>query len=93
MRTIITPGRLYAKMSTEFRQICCAKCARCVLPIPERTRGGDWNVGELSTECQDCARVIADIVRRHQAEYDLLDPFTPLQSTPMPMPQYRPTRH
>ena len=79
MRTLITPGRLYAKLSSEFRQVCCTNCVRCVLPIPAPIKGRDgstWNLGALPQECDECAKAIREIVRRHQGEYDLLDPIT-----------------
>jgi hypothetical protein len=79
MRTLITPGRLYAKLSSEFRQVCCASCARCVLPIPAPAKGRDgitWNLGALPHECEECEKAIKEIVRRNQGEFDLLDPIT-----------------
>ena len=79
MRTLITPGRLYAKLSSEFRQVCCTNCVRCVLPVPAPYLGRDgttWNLGKLPDECDACAKAIKEIVLRHQAEFDLLDPIT-----------------
>jgi hypothetical protein len=85
MRTTITPGRLYAKLASEFRQCCCGNCSRCVVPLPFPVdgvgSGPNWAVGALPRECEPCARLIQDLVRRYQAEYHLLDPFS------------RPTRH
>jgi hypothetical protein len=81
MRTIITPGRLYAKLSDEFRQVARSKCTQCVLPLPYRVdepgEGPTWVLGPPSRECEECARVLAEIVRDYQARYDLLDPITP----------------
>src|SRR5215218_262412 len=79
VRTLITPGRLYAKLSSEFRQVCCANCVRCVLPIPAPVKardGSTWYLGPLPDDCAPCAKAIREIVRRHQAEYDLLDPIS-----------------
>jgi hypothetical protein len=79
MRTQITPGRLYAKLSSEFRQVCCANCVRCVLPIPVPVNardGSNWHLGTLPHECEECEKAIREIVRRHQAEFHLLDPIS-----------------
>ena len=81
MRTIITPGRLYAKLATEFRQSAGASCTQCILPLPYRVddpgEGPTWVLGALSKDCEECANVIRAIVRRYQESYDLLDPITP----------------
>ena len=90
MRTLITPGRLYSRLVTDFRKVCCEQCAHCILPVPETTTGGSWDLGEMPRECAECARAIADIVRRHQTQYDLLDPFSPFGTRE---PERGPTRH
>jgi hypothetical protein len=80
MRTTITPGRLYAKLASEFRQCCCGNCSSCVVPMPfplEGTGPGpNWALEALPRDCEKCAKLIQDLVRRYQAEYDLLDPFS-----------------
>ena len=80
MKPTLTPGRLYAKLTSEFRQVCCTNCARCVLPVPTRVDhakgAANWMLAALPTECQACAKEIAEIVRRNQAEFDLLDPVS-----------------
>ena len=80
MKTIITPGRLYSTLSREFRQACCAKCARCVLPLPQPVddpgAGPTWTLGPLPTECDECVAAIAEIVRRNQEQFHLLDPVS-----------------
>lgn len=79
MRSIITPGRLYAKLAGEFRQ--ASGCTQCILPLPYRVdepgEGPTWVLGALTRDCERCSELIADIVRRNQARYDLLDPVTP----------------
>ena len=80
MRTTITPGRLYAKLAAEFRQCCCGNCSRCIVPLPypldAAGTGPDWALGPLPRECDECAKLIGDLVRRYQTQYHLLDPFT-----------------
>lgn len=89
MRTTITPGRLYAQLAAEFRQCCCGNCSRCVVPLPFPVEGAgsgpNWALGPLPRECEECAKVMSDLVRRYQREYSLLDPF----SRPM-RPPYSP---
>ena len=78
MRSRISPGRLYNKLTADFRQVCCARCAQCVLPVPHTVfgrEGQSWVLGELPENCEECASAIEDIVRRHQAEYELMDPL------------------
>ena len=82
MKTALTPGRLYSKLSSECRQVLCSRCRNCVLPFPYPVEqpapgGPSWMLGALSRECEDCTRAIAGIVRRHQTLYDLIDPITP----------------
>jgi hypothetical protein len=81
MKQTLTPGRLYALLASEFRQVCCAQCRNCSLPEPlpvEDPRHGEptWVLGSLSRECEKCRKEIARIVRRNQAAYDLLDPLS-----------------
>ena len=79
MKSPITPGRLYAKLATEFRRAACEKCAHCVLPIPslaDEDEDGTWTLGTLPGACEECQAAIARIVRRHQAKYDLVDPVS-----------------
>ena len=63
---------------------------RCVVPVPfpveETGRGPNWALGPLPGECEDCTKLIGELVRRYQAEFDLLDPF----SRPVRTAQRRP---
>ena len=81
MRTLITPGRLYQRLSSDFRQVCCTKCARYSLPLPslvdDHATEGAWRLGQLAEECDECAKAIEEIVKRHQGIFDLLDPVSP----------------
>ena len=78
MRTLITPGRLYSKLSADFRKVCCDRCSQCTLPVPYTAADGTWQLGDLARDCGPCAKEIAALVRRYQAQYDLLDPFSPV---------------
>ena len=91
MKTIITPGRLYAKLSSDFRKVCCERCFQCTLPVPYTAADGTWQLEDLPRGCEECARQISEIVRRYQARYELLDPFSPMVLARHR--EYRPTRH
>ena len=86
MKTLITPGRLYAQLSREFRDVCCGRCAGCILPPPhpihETGDGPSWALGEVPSACEECGAELERVVRRLQDEFDLLDPVSP--RVPMP---------
>jgi hypothetical protein len=87
MKTMITPGRLYAQLSREFREACCGRCASCILPPPHPVHdlagdGPNWALGELPNTCDECLEELESIVRRHQERYDLLDPISPRMPQP-----------
>ena len=82
MKITLTPGRLYAELSAEFRQLRDPECANCILPMPipvEDPEDGEptWMLGALPHHCASCSKAIARIVRRYQAKYDLMDPISP----------------
>lgn len=77
-RTILTPGRLYALLSSEFKKRRPALCLNCRTPFPYLVVRPDdvsanWFVSPF-TECRHgCHRVIAEIVARLWPLYDLED--------------------
>jgi hypothetical protein len=78
-KTLITPGKLYAKLSAEFRRLRADTCAACNMPmvyVIERHAGdyANWLVGEPLRNCEACEPIITDIVRRLSLEYDIFDP-------------------
>jgi len=81
MKTLITPGRLYAQLSREFRAVCCARCAACILPPPHPIQdsgdGPTWAIGEVPSACEPCAAELERLVSRLQERFDLLDPISP----------------
>lgn len=81
MRTAITPGRLYWLLTREFHERRPEHCSACRMPLPElvETSAADeanWSPGGLPPVCESCAPVIAEIIARHQAAYDIFDPVS-----------------
>ena len=86
-RTSITPGRLYAKMSEEFRAHRAAHGCNCVMPLPitnafASTDECNWHVEPLWSQCADCDEYLPRLVARFAARYDVHDPVseTPVSS-------------
>ena len=78
-RNALTPGKLYARLSAEFRKLRPDHCANCRMPMVVLTsRGGphacNWTVESTTHLCEKCNGLIADIVRRAAEEFDLYDP-------------------
>jgi hypothetical protein len=93
MKTMITPGRLYFLMSAEFRKLRCADCANCALPLPRRLEGADatWTLEKWPRDCESCEREVLQLIRKYQACYDLLDPFSrPIPGRRKPPPGIQP---
>ena len=88
MRTSITPGKLYWLLSREFHERRPDHCSACRMPLPELVEGelgeANWAPGGLPPVCETCAPVIAEIIARHQAEYDIFDPVSRPRRPPGP---------
>ena len=86
-RTILTPGRLYAKLSAEFKKGRPANCTTCRMPFPYLVIRPDevsanWFVAGFSECHHGCHRVIAEIVARLWPMYDLVDFTTDAREFP-----------
>ncbi|MEO7744111.1 MAG: hypothetical protein ABIR98_14330 [Usitatibacter sp.] len=79
-RTALTPGKLYARLSAEFRRLRPEHCGSCRMPLVVLTRGGpgecNWIVEPTSKLCGACEALIAEIVQKAAREYDLRDPIS-----------------
>ena len=80
-RTPLTPGKLYARLSAEFRQVRPEHCGNCRMPMVVLTHrlGPDscnWTVEPASNLCSECEELIASIVEKAAREYDLHDPIS-----------------
>lgn len=78
MRTILTPGRLYALLSLEYKKSKPARCTSCRSPFPcliERPdeTSANWYVTAFGECRHGCHAVIAEIVTRLWPSYDLVD--------------------
>jgi hypothetical protein len=81
MRTAITPGRLYWLLTREFHERRPEACTACRMPLPELVdhhgaEEANWAPGGTPPVCESCAAVIAEIITRHQAAYDVFDPVS-----------------
>lgn len=77
-RTSLTPGKLYARLSAEFRMLRTDTCS-CNVPLPfvvERTDPDDanWELGAVPPACEKCRPTIDDVVSRAREHYDVYDP-------------------
>jgi hypothetical protein len=80
-RTSLTPGKLYARLSAEFRRMRPGDCGNCRMPmvvLTHRLSPGDcnWTVETASNLCDKCEVLIATLVKKAGEEYDLLDPIS-----------------
>jgi hypothetical protein len=89
-RKALTPGKLYARLSSEFRRLRPEHCGSCRMPmvvLTHRMRLDDcnWTVERAANLCEKCRVLVAAIVRRASEDYDLHDPisvpFFPHRST------------
>lgn len=77
-RTVLTPGRLFALLSSEFRRSRPAQCTGCRMPFPYLVIRPDevsanWFVSPFAECPHGCHGVIAEIVARLGPLYDLVD--------------------
>jgi hypothetical protein len=78
-KELLTPGRLYARLSDEFRTRQIASCGGCRMPMVYLREGpgeglANWIVESSSSACEPCQALIDEIVRQHADRYDLWDP-------------------
>lgn len=95
-RTALTPGKLYARLSAEFRRVRPEHCGNCRMPMVVLTHrlGPDecnWTIEPLSTLCDECKDLIAATVRKVALECDLHDPISvPFFPHPAPSRTFAP---
>jgi hypothetical protein len=88
-RIALTPGKLYARLSAEFRELRPAQCESCAMPMPYLVhRAGrdspNWGVEDEVAACSGCTLIAGEVVERLSRQYDLWDPIsTAVASHPM----------
>lgn len=80
-RTLITPGRLYARLSAELGKVRPAGCESCAMPMPHLVhragvRTPNWAVDDQVAACSGCTLIATKIVSRLSRQYDLWDPVS-----------------
>src|SRR5690242_19202361 len=80
-RTALTPGKLYARLSAEFRRVRPDDCGNCRMPmvvLTHRLGPGEcnWTVEAASAQCDRCLELIASVVKKVSEEFDLHDPIS-----------------
>jgi len=80
-RKALTPGKLYARLSAEFRRLRPTQCESCAMPMPYLVYRSDdaapnWAVEDDVAACSGCTLIAAEVVRRLAGEYDLWDPIS-----------------
>ena len=94
-RMLITPGRLYARISAEFRKVRPTGCESCAMPMPHLVYGAgpkdpNWGVDDDVAACSGCTLIAAKLVTRLSRQFDLWDPVSvAVAAHPMAL---RPTR-
>lgn len=76
-RPTLTPGRLYAMMSAEFRESRSRHCIGCMMPMlffrpPDGTQA-NWNLETGGRRCGPCQESVARIFAKYAALYDVKD--------------------
>lgn len=79
-RTFLTPGKLYARLSAEFRKRRPAECSTCQMPMVYTVDSADpdapnWNV-EAPRCCEQCVAIVRELVERFGHEFDVFDPIS-----------------
>jgi hypothetical protein len=77
-RTSLTPGKLYARLSAEFRMLRPGTCS-CNVPLPyvverDGPDAANWELGAVPPACETCRATIDEVVSRALTHYDVYDP-------------------
>lgn len=80
-RQALTPGRLYARLSAEFRRLRPQHCGNCRMPMVQLTHRAspeacNWALDEASPLCEGCRPLVLAIVRGAAREFDVRDPVS-----------------
>jgi hypothetical protein len=80
-RQTLTPGRLYARLSAEFRRLRPQQCGNCRMPMVQLTHRAspeacNWAVDDAAPLCERCDALVAALVEDAAAQFDLRDPVS-----------------
>lgn len=77
-RPRLTPGRLYAMMSADFREARSRHCIGCVMPLlsfreRELENAPNWTLEPIGSRCASCEASVQRIFAKFAALYDVKD--------------------
>lgn len=77
----LTPGKLYALMSAEFRKLRPTQCESCAMPVPylvfpAYTGAPNWAVDDQVAACSGCTLIAGEVVECFSEQYELWDPIS-----------------
>ena len=76
-RPTLTPGRLYAMMSAEFRESRSRHCIGCMMPMlffrPAGEGRANWSLEPGGRRCGLCQEAVGRIFAKYAALYDVKD--------------------
>ena len=77
-RPALTPGRLYAMMSSEFQEARPRHCIGCIMPLlayrkPSAQTRANWVLEAMGLRCAACERSVQRIFAKYSAIYDVKD--------------------
>ena len=80
-RTSLTPGKLYARLSAEFRRMRPTECESCAMPMPYLVHRADdsapnWAVDDEVAACASCTAIAAEVIERLSRKFDMWDPIS-----------------
>jgi hypothetical protein len=78
-RTFLTPGKLYARLSAEFRMLRPDSCSSCSVPLPlvverDDPESANWQLGGVPAVCDACRATIEEVAHRASEHFDVYDP-------------------
>jgi hypothetical protein len=80
-RIPLTPGKLYALLSAEFRTLRSKQCESCAMPMPYLVHppypgAANWAVDDEVAACSECTEIAGKVVERMSGTYDVWDPIS-----------------
>jgi hypothetical protein len=80
-RIALTPGKLYARLSAEFRKLRPTQCESCAMPMPYLVHpacegAANWAVDDEVAACSGCTLIAGEVLKRLSDQYEMWDPIS-----------------